>query len=36
MDLPATMQAVRFHEHGDASVLRYEEAPVRSAAPTTR
>lgn len=24
----ATMKAVRMHEHGDASVLRYEDAPV--------
>ena len=22
------MKAVRFHEHGDVSVLKYEEAPV--------
>ena len=24
---PETMKAIRFHEHGDASVLRYEDAP---------
>ena len=28
MDIPRTMQAVRFHEHGGPEVLRYEEAPV--------
>jgi NADPH:quinone reductase-like Zn-dependent oxidoreductase len=29
----ATMAAVRFHEHGDASVLRLEDAPRPSAGP---
>lgn len=33
MSLPATMQAVRFHKHGDASVLRFEEAPVPACGP---
>jgi NADPH:quinone reductase-like Zn-dependent oxidoreductase len=28
MSIPATMQAVRFHEHGGPEVLRFEEAPV--------
>ncbi|MCB1187331.1 zinc-binding dehydrogenase [bacterium] len=28
MEIPQTMQAVRFHEHGGPEVLRYEEAPV--------
>lgn len=34
MDLPQTMMAVRFHEHGGPEVLRYEEAPVPALGPS--
>jgi len=33
MTLPRTMKAVRFHEHGGAEVLRYEDAPVPGIGP---
>ena len=33
MTLPTTMQAVRFHEHGGAEVLHFEEAPVPQCGP---
>ena len=33
MDIPETMKAVRFHEHGGPEVLRYEDAPVPSCGP---
>jgi NADPH:quinone reductase-like Zn-dependent oxidoreductase len=33
MDIPKTMLAVRFHEHGGPEVLRYEESPVPAVGP---
>ena len=33
MTLPTTMQAVRFHEHGGAEVLHFEEAPAPPCGP---
>jgi NADPH:quinone reductase-like Zn-dependent oxidoreductase len=33
MDIPATMKAVRFHEHGGLEVLKYEDAPVPEVGP---
>jgi NADPH:quinone reductase-like Zn-dependent oxidoreductase len=33
MDIPTTMKAVRFHEHGGPEVLRYEDAPVPQIGP---
>lgn len=32
-EIPATMQAVRFHEHGGPELLRYEAAPVPAIGP---
>ena len=34
MELPRTMKAVRFHEHGGFDVLRYEGAPVPEIGPS--
>jgi NADPH:quinone reductase-like Zn-dependent oxidoreductase len=33
MELPATMNAVRFHEHGGPEVLRFEQVPVPEIGP---
>jgi len=33
MEIPATMKAVRFHEHGGLDVLKYEDAPVPAVGP---
>ncbi len=33
MDLPTTMQAVRFHEHGGPEVLKLEEVPLPQTGP---